>query len=75
LGVFVEDGQKAMIMLSEGREGRGWRCVTGELSKALGFLEATTVLSFGVPSPVGKIYGIKVGPRVDMGVPSYAAVL
>jgi hypothetical protein len=45
------------------------------LSEVLGFLEAMTVLSFGVPSLVGKISGIKVGPGVDMSVPSYVAVL
>lgn len=63
----VEGGRNGLILLPKGREGRGWSRVAGELSKVLGFFEAMTVLSSGVPSPAGKNYGMKVGLGVDMG--------
>jgi hypothetical protein len=62
-------------LLPKGCEERGWSHATGELSKVLGFFEVTTVLSFVVPSPTGKNYGMKVGLGVDMDETSYVAVL
>lgn len=38
VAVYVEGGRKWMIWLLEGREGRGWRRVVGELSKLVAFL-------------------------------------
>jgi hypothetical protein len=37
---FAVGGQKWFIWLLEGREGRGWRRVVGELSKMVAFLES-----------------------------------
>jgi hypothetical protein len=75
LGVFAEGDWKGLIMLPKGREGSGWSRIAGELSKVLGFLGAKVVASFGVPYLMGKNYWMKVGPGVDMGELSYAAVL
>jgi hypothetical protein len=63
LAVYAEGGRKGLILLPEGREGRGWRCVAGELGRVLTFCKAkTSSLASGFPSPVGKKSEKKVGP-------------
>jgi hypothetical protein len=49
--VFDVGGQRGMIMFLEGRDGRGWGRVSGELSKVLDFFGASVVYPFsGAPS-------------------------
>lgn len=68
LRVHSEGDRKGLMLLPEGCEGRGWSRVASELSKALAFLDSTTLIQCSIiPSLVGKNVGI--------GVPSYAAVL
>jgi hypothetical protein len=60
--VYAVGGRKGMTLFPEGRDGRGWSRVFGELSKALAFLEATMkARSSGVTS-VGEFLGKAAGP-------------
>lgn len=45
LVVYAEGGRQWLILLLEGREGRGWGRFAGELSKVVTFLEAMTTPS------------------------------
>jgi hypothetical protein len=55
LRVHAEGGRKGLILLPEGREGRGWSRVAGELSKALAFLDSMALVQCSViPSPGGE---------------------
>lgn len=54
LAVYTEDGWKGLILLPEGREGRGWSRVVGELTKTVDFLEATRVLAVTVKSTLAE---------------------
>jgi hypothetical protein len=40
VAAYAVGGRKGLVLLPEGREGRGWSRVAGELSKALACLEA-----------------------------------
>jgi len=75
LGVFAKDGRKGLIMIPEGHEGGNGAVLLVNWSKALGFLETKVVTSSDVPYSMGKNSGMKLGPGVDMGLLSYAAVL
>jgi hypothetical protein len=49
-------GRRRLILFPEGCDGQGWRCVFGELSKALAFLGATDgSSSFGGPQAGNKL--------------------
>jgi hypothetical protein len=63
VAVYAEGGRKGMVLFPEGRAGRGWSRVSGELSKALAF--------FG--SKVGSSSSAK--GAVAGAAPSYAAVV
>jgi hypothetical protein len=43
--VYVVGGRRGMIVFPEGRDGRGWRRVFGELSKVLAFFGTLVVSS------------------------------
>jgi hypothetical protein len=63
VAVYAEGGRKGMVLFPEGRAGRGWSRVSGELSKALAFFGSKV----GSSSPVkGAVAG---------AAPSYAAVV
>jgi hypothetical protein len=63
VAVYAEGGRKGMVLFPEGRAGRGWSRISGELSKALAFIESKC----GSSSPVR---GVVAG-----AAPSFAAVV
>jgi hypothetical protein len=62
-------GRTGLILFPEGRDGRGWSCVSGELSKALAFLGVTD----GSPSAGGPSVGFKLDK--ETGLPLFAKVV
>jgi hypothetical protein len=62
-------GWRGSILFPEDCDGRGWIRISGELSKALAFLEAT----YGSPSSGGLLEGKKLGKV--FGSLSYAEVV
>jgi hypothetical protein len=76
LEVAVFDGgRRGRILFPEGRDGRGWSRVSGELSKILDFLGTTvgSPTSGGLPSSGGFPSGVKLGKGT--GRPSFAEVV
>jgi hypothetical protein len=61
VAVYDVGGRKGMIVFPEGRDGRGWRRVSGELSKVLAFFGASVVSSSVSGVPVGKRVGKATG--------------
>lgn len=73
---FAEGGWKGLILLFEGRDGRGWSWFARELSKVVDFFEATTVSSSSIGSlSVGVMKGVEFRTEEGVCVPSYAAML
>jgi hypothetical protein len=58
--VYAVSGSRGLILIPEGHDGRGWSRVSGELSKALSFLEAID----GSPSSRGPLAMKKLGKEV-----------
>jgi len=69
VAVYDVGGRRGMVVFPEGRDGRGWGRVSGELSKVLVFLGSKMVSSSSSGAPAGKILG-KVA-----GVLSFAEVV
>jgi hypothetical protein len=79
-GQFLEvavygGGRKEGILFPEGRDGRGWSRVSGELSKILDFLGTTvgSSSSGSLPPSSGSPSGVKLGKGT--GRPSFAEVV
>lgn len=66
--VYAAGGRIGLIMFPEGRDGRGWSRVSGELSKVVAFLGALD----GSPPSVGIPVGVKLG--LGTGFQTYAEV-
>lgn len=60
--VYAVGGRRGMTLFPKGRDGWGWSCVFGELSKALAFLEATIEARSSGVAPVGEFLGKAAGP-------------
>lgn len=69
VAVYAVGGRRGLILLPEGRDGRGWSSVSGELSKVLAYFEAITVTAPADASPVCKFWG------KSMGSPTFAEVV
>jgi hypothetical protein len=78
VAVYAEGGRRGLVMFPEGRGGRGWSRVSGELSKAQVFLEA---LYGSQSSDIGGSIGGSVGGKGavrrfgDGDAPSFAEVV
>jgi hypothetical protein len=61
VAVYAVGGRRGMIAFPEGRDGRGWGRVSGELSKVLVFFGTSVVSSSFSGVPVGKSVGKAAG--------------
>jgi len=57
VAVYDVGGRRGMVVFPEGRDGRGWGRVSGELSKVLVFFGSTMVSSSSGGAPAGKKLG------------------
>jgi hypothetical protein len=64
VAVYTVGGRKRLILFPEGRDGRGWSHVSGELSKALAFLGAMD----GSSSSGGPLAGNKLGKEAGLSL-------
>jgi hypothetical protein len=78
VAVYAEGGRRGLVMFPEGRGGRGWSRVSGELSKAQVFLEAVygSQSSDTGGSIGGSVGGMGAARRFgDGGAPSFAEMV
>jgi hypothetical protein len=66
VAVYAEGGRNGMVLFPEGRAGRGWSCVSGELSKAMAFIGSKV----GSSSPVRGAVALSYVAVVSSVVPS-----
>ena len=57
VSVNAKGGRRGMILFPEGREGRGWSRISGELSKTLAFFETMAMSPASDALPVGIALG------------------